>query len=254
MINNGLNIGDSILINDDCFNVFGDIEDKSIDAIIADLPYGTSKNKDDIALPLDKLWKEYKRIIKDNGVIILFAQGLFYIDLVNSNRKMFRYDLVWDKKLTTGFLNAKKMPLRSHENIAIFYKKPPTYNPQFIIGEPLHSKGKNYLSKAVKNQNYGEFKPTNDDRAGIREKYPKSILSFNKPHPSIAMHRTEKSIELLMWLVKTYTNECDIVMDNTMGSGTTGIACSLTGRKFIGIEINEDYFNITVDRLKKIKI
>lgn len=230
------------LYNDDCFNIFSEIEDKSIDAIICDLPYGTTQNKYDIVLPFDDLWKEYKRIIKDNGVIILFGQGLFFIDLVNSNRKWYRYDIIWDKILTTGFLNANRMPLRSHENIAVFYKKLPTYNPQFTEGKPLHSKGTSYLKVDHKNQNYGEYDKTDDSRAGSTQKYPKSIISFQKPHPSKAVHRTEKSLELMEWLVKTYSNEGDLVLDNTMGSGTTGVASFLNKRKFIGIEKRlEDY-------------
>ena len=128
----------------DCLELMKDIPDKSIDMILCDLPYGKTQNKKDKPLPFDKLWAEYKRIIKDNGCIALFGQGTFYVDLVNSNRKMFRYDLVWDKGLTSGFLNANRMPLRQHEQIAIFYKKQPLYNPQFSKGEPLHGKGTVY--------------------------------------------------------------------------------------------------------------
>lgn len=242
---------ESVLVQADCFDYFDNIKDKSIDAIICDLPYGTTQNKDDIVLPLDKLWFQYERIIKDNGAIILFAQGLFFIDLVNSNRKLYRYDLVQDKQLTTGFLNANRMPLRVHENIAVFYKKLPTYNPQFIEGKPLHSKGKSYLVKQHKNENYGKFEMTDDKRAGNTQKYPTSILSYQKPHPSIAQHRTEKSIDMLEQLVKTYTNEGELVLDNTMGSGTLPIACIKTNRRFIGIEKDEKYFNLTVNRIKK---
>ena len=225
------------------------IPDKSINMILCDLPYGVTQNKLDIVIPLDRLWKQYERIIKDNGAIVLFAQGVFYIDLVNSNRKLFRYDLVWDKQLTSGFLNAKRMPLRQHEQIAVFYKKLPTYNPQFKEGKPLHSKGTSYKDKEHKNQNYGEFKMTDDNRAGSTQKYPTSILSFAKPHPSIAMHRTEKSIPLLEYLIKTYTNESETILDNCMGSGTTGVACVNTNRNFIGIEITDEYFDIAKKRI-----
>ena len=141
---------------------------KSIDCICADLPYGLTKAINDKKIPFDKLWEQYNRIIKDNGIIILFAQGLFYIDLVNSNRKIFRYDLTWDKVLTSGFLNANRMPLRQHEQIAIFYKKTPTYNPQFTEGNPLHSKGISYKAKTFKNQNYGEFEQLDDVRSGSK--------------------------------------------------------------------------------------
>ena len=239
------------LIKGDCLEVMKDIPDKSIDAIIADLPYGATKNKNDIILPFDKLWEQYERIIKDNGAIVLFGQGLFFVDLINSNRKLFRYDLVWDKQLISGFLNANRMPLRVHENIAVFYKKLPIYNPQCTEGKPLHSKGKSYLNKEHKNENYGKFEMTDDNRAGSTQKYPKSIISFQKPHPSKAQHRTEKSIEMLEWLVKTYTNEGDLILDNCAGSGSTGIACLNTNRKFIGIELDEIYFNIANERMKQ---
>ena len=131
-------VSHSTLVNADCFDVFPLIADKSVDAIIADLPYGTTQNKYDVILPFDKLWVQYERIIKDNGAIVLFGQGLFFVDLINSNRKLFRYDLVWDKQLISGFLNANRMPLRVHENIAVFYKQLPTYNPQYTEGKPLH--------------------------------------------------------------------------------------------------------------------
>ena len=237
------------LLQGDCLELMKDIPDKSIDLILCDLPYGKTKNKEDKPLPFTELWGQYKRIIKDNGAILLFAQGTFYIDLVNSNRKMFRYDLVWDKQLKTGFLNAKRMPLRQHEQIAVFYKKLPVYNPQFTKGKPLHSKGTAYKSKSIKNQNYGEFYAVDDSRAGSTEKYPTSILSFAKPHPSIAKHRTEKPVELLEWLIKTYSSEGEIVLDNCMGSGGTGVVCMNTNRHFIGMEIAEEYFNIAKERL-----
>lgn len=241
------------LLKGDCLEIMKTIPDKSINMILCDLPYGVTQNKLDVAIPLDRLWKQYERIIKDNGAIILFAQGVFYIDLVNSNRKLFRYDLVWDKQLTSGFLNAKRMPLRQHEQIAVFYKKLPTYNPQFKEGKPLHSKGTSYKDKEHKNQNYGEFKMTDDNRAGSTQKYPTSILSFAKPHPSIAMHRTEKSIPLLEYLIKTYTNESETILDNCMGSGTTGVACVNTNRNFIGIEITDEYFDIAKNRILETK-
>ena len=238
------------LFNSDCLEVMKQIPNESIDMICCDLPYGTTQNKDDIIIPFEPLWNEYERIIKENGCIALFAQGLFYVDLVNSNRKLFRYDLVWDKVLTSGFLNAKRMPLRQHEQIAIFYKKLPIYNPQFTEGKPLHGKGKSYMDKELKNQNYGQFHATEDLRKGSTEKYPTSILRFPKPHPSIAKHRTEKSIECLEWLIKTYTNEGNIVLDNCMGAGSCGIACKNTNRDFIGIELDENYFNIAKERIE----
>ncbi len=245
------------LILGDCLEIMKTIPSNSIDMILADLPYGLTKNKDDITIPFDPLWKQYKRIIKKNGAILLFSQGMFYIDLVCSNKKMFRYDIIWDKKLTSGFLNANRMPLRVHEQIAVFYSKLPKYNPQFTQGKPLHSKGISYMDKPHKNQNYGKFHMVDDDRAGSTNKYPTSILTFQKPHPSKALHKTEKSIELLDNLIKTYSNENDVILDNVMGSGTTGISCINTNRQFIGIEIDEDIFQLAKDRIenhKKLKI
>lgn len=239
------------LLQGDCLELMKQVPDKSVDLILCDLPYGTTKNNWDTVIPFDKLWEQYNRIIKDNGAILLFAQGKFYVDLVSSNMKLFRYDLVWDKQLVSGFLNAKRMPLRQHEQIAVFYKHLPTYNPQFTEGKPLHSKGTAYKEKELTNNNYGEFKATDDDRAGSTQKYPTSIVKFQKPHPSTANHPTEKSVELLEWLVKTYTNEGDTVLDNCMGSGSTGVACKNTNRKFIGMELDEGYFEIARKRLQE---
>lgn len=233
----------------DCLGLMKDIPDRSVDMILCDLPYGTTAHPQDIVIPFEPLWEQYCRIIKDNGAILLFGQGTFYVDLVNSNRKMFRYDLVWDKQLVSGFLNAKRMPLRQHEQIAVFYKKLPTYNPQFSLGKPLHSMGTAYKGKEVKNQNYGKHNTTDDARAGSTEKYPTSILTFTKPHPGIAMHRTEKPVALLEYLIKTYTREGDLVLDNCMGSGSTGMACVNTKRKFIGMELDKHYFDIAQKRI-----
>lgn len=241
------------IIQGNCLEIMPYIKNKSIDMILCDLPYGVTQNKKDITLPFDKLWENYNRIIKDNGAILLFGQGTFYVDLVNSNRKLFRYDLIWDKQLSSGFLNANRMPLRKHEQIAVFYKKLPTYNPQFTQGSPLHSKGVSYKYKENKNQNYGDFNITDDSRSGSTEKYPTSILSFQKPHPSIAKHRTEKPVDLLRYLIRTYTNKNDIVLDNCMGSGSTVVACLLENRKCIGIELDEHYFNIAKTRIENIK-
>lgn len=238
------------LYNGDCLEVMKGIKSESVDMILCDLPYGVTQHKSDIVIPFDALWTQYKRIIKPNGAILLFGQGLFYIDLVNSNRKMYRYDFVWDKQLKSGFLNAKRMPLRQHEQIAVFYNKLPTYNPQFVEGKPLHSKGHAYKTKEHKNQNYGQFDVTDDSRAGSTQKYPSSILSFSKPHPSVAKHRTEKPVELLENLILTYTNPGETVLDNCMGSGSTGVACLNTNRKFIGIELDGGIFRTAQSRIR----
>lgn len=223
----------------------------SLDMIACDLPYGVTQNKLDIVIPFEPLWREYKRIIKERGCIALFAQGVFFVELVQSNRKMFRYDLVWDKVLTTGFLNAGRMPLRQHEQIAIFYKKLPEYHPQFTEGKPLHSKGVSYMEKDHKNNNYGQFHMTDDSRKGSTEKYPTSIIKVPKPHPSVALHRTEKPVELLKWLILTYTSVGDTVMDNCMGAGGCGVACAETDRNFIGIEKDPGCFEIASGRIEE---
>lgn len=236
------------IIKGDCLEKMKSIPDKSIDFICCDLPYGLTANKLDIIIPFDELWNEYNRIIKDNGCIALFGQGLFYVDLVNSNRKYFKYDLVWNKILTSGFLNAKRQPLRLHEQIAIFYKKQPTYNPQMEVGEPSHSKGNKFKEKDVTNNNYGKINAVETDSES-NLKYPKSIITFQKPHPSKALHRTEKSVECIEYLIKTYTNENQIVLDNCAGSFTTAIACLNTNRNFICIEKDENYFEIGKNRI-----
>ena len=239
------------LYNDDCLKILPTIETGSIDLICCDLPYGVTANKADIVIPFADLWREYERVIKDNGAIVLFAQGMFYIDLVQSNRRLFRYDLVWDKELTTGFLNAKRMPLRRHEQIAVFYKELPTYNPQMTEGQKLHDAGRGLHRNT--NKNYGEFDANSNQRVGSTEKYPTSILKFQKPHPSIAKHRTEKPVELLKWIIKTYTNEGETVLDNCMGAGSCGIAAVECGRDFIGIEKDPTYFEVAESRIKEAK-
>lgn len=233
----------------DCLVLMEELKDKSIDMILCDLPYGVTNNVNDKKLPFDELWRHYNRIIKDNGIIVLFGQGKFYIELVNSNIKMFRYDLVWNKVLKTGFLNANRQPLRQHEQLAIFYKKQPKYNPQFTIGKPLHGKGKSFKNKEKINNNYGEFKTIDDTRKGCTEKYPTSILAFKKAHPSISKHPTEKPVELLEYLIKTYTDRNDIILDNCMGSGSTGVACVRNFRSFIGIEKSKEYYKFASERI-----
>ena len=235
----------------DCLEVMEKIDTASIDMILCDLPYGVTNNQKDKVIPFEKLWKQYERIIKENGVIALFAQGIFYVDLVSSNRKLFRYDLVWDKKITSGFLNCNRQPLRKHEQIAIFYKKQPTYNPQFSIGEPSHSKGK--CLNNHRNINYGKYNEVDNTSKNKYNKFPSSIVEYQKPHPSIAVHPTQKSVELCKYLIKTYTNENELVLDNCIGSGTTAIACIETNRDYIGIELQQEYVDIANKRISELK-
>ena len=229
------------------------IPDKSIDMILCDLPYEVlnKRNKHaqwDRLIPFDKLWEQYNRITKDNGAIVLFAQGMFTAQLMMSNPKMWRYNLVWDKvNRPTGFLNANRCPLRIHEDTLFFYKAQPTYNPQFYIGEKNHKRGAgNSLTKGGKNRCYGDFKQI--EVTLTNEKFPHSIISIEKDHRNF-YHPTQKPVALLEWLIKTYTDEGQVVLDNTMGSGSTGVACVNTNRDFIGIELNEEYFKIAERRI-----
>lgn len=235
------------LFHGDCLEIMKEIPDKSIDMILCDLPYGTTRNKWDIIIDLDSLWGQYERIIKDNGAIVLFSQMPFSFVLGYSNLKLFRYEWIWKKNKATGFLNSKKMPLKSHENILVFYKKLPTYNIQNLIKKatPTINKGSRGRMSEVSNYN-----AANKDAIQEYENYPKDILSFGvvmKP-----VHPTQKPVELLEYLIKTYTNENETVLDNCMGSGSTGLACINTNRNFIGIELEEKYFNIAKQRIEEI--
>jgi len=229
----------------DCLEIMPQIESHSVDLVLCDLPYEVTQNKDDIMIDPEKLWKQYWRIAKPNAPIILFGQDKFTAIMMLSD-KNHKYNLIWDKVLTSGFLNANIMPLRSHEDIMVFYRKQPIYNPQKVKGKPNHSKGK---PKETANNNYGAFDFVDNKEMLGDMKHPKSILTFEKIHPSIAKHRTEKPIALLEWLINTFTNENMVVMDNTMGSGTTGFACKNTNRSFIGIEKDEAYFKIAEQRI-----
>jgi site-specific DNA-methyltransferase (adenine-specific) len=226
----------------DCLGLMNDIDDKSIDMVLCDLPYGVTKNKLDIAIPFELLWKQYERIVKDNGAIVLFGQDKFTAHLMLSNEKYHRYNLIWNKILVSGFLNANRMPLRCHEDICVFYKKCPTYNPQKTIGSKNHSKGS--MTNDNTNNNYGKFDLVDNAEKLGNLKFPTSILTFQKPHPSTTVHCTQKPVDLLEYLIKTYTNEGELVLDNCMGSGSTGVACINTNRRFIGIEKDNENFEI----------
>ena len=228
----------------DCLDVMLKFKFK-VDMIFSDNPYGETKHSEDIIIDCEKLWIQYKRIIKEEGVIALNSSFKFGIKLINSCKIPFRYDWVWNKKLVTGHLNSNKMPMRKHEFLLIFYKKLPVFNPQFTQGNPLHSKGKNYKNKEIINNNYGKFYHTDDKRKGSILKYPTSIIEIQKPHPSVAKHRTEKPIELVEYFIKTYTNEGMTVLDNCAGSGNVGKVCKKLNRNFVLIEKNkEKYFNL----------
>lgn len=198
---------------------------------------------------MEDIWKEINRIGKENAPTILFGQDKFTMRMMLSNINQHRYNLIWEKDRPSGFLNARRMPLRSHEDIMIFYKKLPTYNPQFFEGKPLHGMGTAYIDSEQVNNNYGKFVKDEDSnkREGSTQKFPRSVLKYNRPHPPI--HPTQKPVDLLEYLIKTYTNEGDVVLDFTIGSGSTGVACRNTGRKFIGIELDSNYYNIAKERI-----
>lgn len=222
-----------------------EIPDKSIDMILCDLPYGTTQCKWDSIIPFDLLWEHYNRIIKDHGAIVLFNTEPFGSKLRLSNIKHYKYDWIWDKVKGTGYLNAKKQPMRNHEFISVFYKKQCTYNPQKTIG---HTKKKSYKRKENQTDVYN--KTAKDVLYESTERYPRSIQIFSTDTQKISLHPTQKPVALLEYLIKTYTNEGDVVLDNCMGSGSTGIACLNTNRKFIGYELDEKYFDTATRRLE----
>lgn len=218
----------------DCLEVMKQIPDKSVDAIICDLPYGTTACKWDIVIPFESLWEQYRRIIKDNGAIVLFGSEPFSSNLRISNINQYKYDWIWLKR-PVNFLNAKKQPLRKTENISVFNTK--NYNPQGLIYQPKINKRSNSTETngLHGNANYSEY--TN---------YPTNVLEFIGER---GLHPTQKPVDLLKYLVKTYTNEGDTVLDNCMGSGTTGVACKNLNRHFIGIEQDANYFEIAKGRI-----
>jgi site-specific DNA-methyltransferase (adenine-specific) len=223
------------------------IPDKSIDMILCDLPYGTTACKWDTIIPFDRLWAQYERVIKDNGAIVLTASQPFTSALVMSNAKLFKYELIWDKKFTSDFLHAKRRPMKYHENVCIFYKKPPTYNPQKWKGKPNHSMGNVGENPIYRENQNTVLKNVESDKSGL--KYPRSIVEFQKHTSTENLHPTQKPASLFEYLIKTYSNEGDIVLDNCMGSGTTAVAAINTNRKFIGFETEPAYIEIANKRI-----
>lgn len=231
------------LLNGDCLELMKKIPDKSVDMILCDLPYGTTQCKWDTIIPLEPLWKQYNRIIKENGAIVLTATPPFSAMLGASNISMFRYSWYW-KKPHTGQLNSHRMPLKNVEEVLVFYKKQPTYNPQYTYGEPYTVSRKNYKGSEC----YGAQK--DHDTVSDGRRFPMQILEFSEKGKKL--HPTQKPIALLEYLIKTYTNEGDLILDNCMGSGSTGVACVNTNRNFIGIELDENYFNIAKNRIESV--
>lgn len=229
----------------DCLELMKSIPDGSVDLILCDLPYGQTQNQWDKALPFEPLWEQYKRIVKENGCIALFSQPPFDKALGQSNPKMFRYEWIWEKSRATNHLNSKKQPMRAHENILIFYKKAPTYNPQGLRRKehPTIRKGERKGEKGT-GLSYGKC---DKDSLQEFENYPTDIIKFASMGKS--EHSTQKPVPLLEYLIKTYTNEGDVVLDNCMGSGSTGVACVNTGRSFIGMELEQKFFDIAIRRI-----
>jgi DNA modification methylase len=234
------------IYNEDCLDTMKRIPDGSIDLMLQDMPYGVTQNDWDIMPDLNLMWKEWLRITKKNAAMIFTSQQPFTTDLIISNRTDFRYDLIWEKSRTTGFLNANRQPMRNHEHILLFYREQPIFNPQKTKGNPNHiSDGK--ISSKGANNNYGNFKPL--ARFRTEDKFPKSVIYFEQNDPNIIIHPTQKPVDLFRWLIKTYTNEGDIVFDGYMGSGTTAEACITEKRNFIGSELNKEYFDLSQKRI-----
>ena len=233
-----------------CLELMKEIPSHSIDMILCDLPYGTTTCKWDIIIPFEPLWEEYKRIIKNNGAIALFSKQPFTSFLIQSNLSWWRYELIWEKEKGTDFGNANRKPLNAHESIQIFYNKQPTYNKQMLPGQPYTKK--NYRNNDEEDLNF------KSDNSGVwvnkGERTPITVLKFARDniHKGTNLHPTQKPVKLLEWLIKSYTNENELVLDNCMGSGSTGVACINTNRNFIGYELEPNYFEIAQNRINNL--
>ena len=232
------------LLLGDCLERMAEIADGSVDMVLCDLPYGTTACKWDSVIPFAPLWAHYRRVCKPNAAIVLTASQPFTSALVMSNAKDFRYSLVWDKKGTTGFQTAKIMPLRRHEDIVVFYQAKPTYNPAMEVRGAPRKKG----GSKTDNGCYGELRSSESFN---NEYYPTSVIEISNASKVGLQHPTQKPVALMEYLIRTYTNAGEVVLDNTMGSGTTGVACALTGRNFIGIERDDAYFAIAQRRIEE---
>ena len=230
-----------MILKGNCITLLKDLKEDSIDMILVDLPYGTTACKWDSIIPLELLWKEYNRVCKENGAMVFTSAQPFTTTLAQSNLKNLRYSLVWEKPNGTNPFQASIMPLKKHEDILVFYRKLPTYNPQMVSGKAYKW---NSTRSGGEAGSITQSKETPIDNKGTR--YPSSVLHFKQER---GLHPTQKPVPLMEWLIRTYTNEGDVVLDNTMGSGTTGVACKNTNRKFIGMEQDTDYYNITKKRL-----
>jgi DNA modification methylase len=241
------------LHNKDCLEVMKEIPDNHIDMVFCDLPYGTTRNSWDTIIPFDELWESYNRIVKENGAIVLTSQQPFTSKLIMSNLSDFRYEWIWEKNKSTGHLNAKKMPMKSHENVCVFYKNLPTYNPQKTTGhKPFGAvKPKDNIPEPEVKRNYNHVNKQLGNDGKTTDRYPRSIQKFSviNNDNKEKWHPTQKPVGMIEYFIKTYSNENDIILDNCMGSGSTGIACLNFNRKFIGIELNDEYFDKAKERI-----
>ena len=232
-----------MIYNEDCLEGMKRLDDGSVDMILTDLPYGITAADFDVRIPFEPMWEQFKRVTKRNAAIVLFSQMPFGAELIMSNRKMFRYEWIWEKSLGVGFLNVKKMPLRCHENILVFYQQLPTYNPQFTKGKPRCS------FNPTKSKNYGKKHGVIIENDG-EHYYPRDVQYFTLGLMTRDnIHPQQKPIDLLEYLIKTYTNDGETVLDATMGSGSTGVAAVNLGRKFIGFELQTKFYDIAKKRI-----
>lgn len=238
------------LFHGDCLEIMQSIKDNSIDLVLCDLPYGKTACSWDIIIPFDKLWTCYGRIAKRNAAIVLFGNEPFSSFLRLSNIKDYKYDLVWEKESITNFMQVKRRFGKSTEMISVFYKVQPTYNPQMTIytGKPIHNKPAIKSNKSITTVDTKDFHITPYEDTGFR--YPRDVLRFSRVSKNQTLHPTQKPVSLLEYLIKTYSNENDVVLDNCMGSGSTGIACLNTNRKFIDIELDDNYFHVAKQRIE----
>jgi len=230
------------------------IPDASIDMILCDLPYGTTACKWDSIIPFEPLWEQYKRIIKNNGAIVLTASQPFTSKLISSNYEMFKCEWIWEKTQATGHLDAKRKPMRAHENICVFYKKQATYNPIKTQGHKRKVSLARHKQNTEKNQTEVYHKSDNFTDYDTTERYPRSVLTFASDKQKCSLHPTQKPVALFEYFIKTYTNEGELVLDNCIGSGTTAIACINTKRNYIGIEKEQKYFDIANERIKQLQL
>ncbi|MFM5248195.1 DNA-methyltransferase [Aeromonas caviae] len=231
------------LLQGDCLSLLPSLPGSSIDMVLADPPYGTTQCKWDSVIDLAAMWRELERVCKPNAAIVMTAAQPFTAQLVCSNIGMFKYEIIWEKGNATGFLNAKKQPLRAHESVLVFYRQQPTYNPQMTSG---HAR-KTSKRKTVNSECYG--KALSLTEYDSTERYPRSVQFFSSDKQRGSYHATQKPVALMEWLIRSFSNSGDVVLDFCMGSGTTGVACINTGREFIGMEMDAGIFKVATDRI-----